>query len=129
MPRDDNEKQKRRPGRPRFRTFYDRIGFQVTLPLHTAISIIAQERQVRFEDIYTEAVRHALIIRQNQPLHYIPSPPRRYAKRVTVNMDPSLAETARAASELDQQRLNDFFQTAVHLYLEYLGRLPGKIQQ
>lgn len=127
MPREDDQKPKRRPGRPTYRTFHDRIGFQIEPPLHAAINIIAQERGVRFEEIYAEAVRHALTVRKDKSLYYIASPPRRYAKRVTVPMEPSLGEAARAASEQDQRRLNDFFQTAIRLYLEHLDRLPPEI--
>lgn len=128
MPKEDNPKPKRRSGRPAYRTFHHSIGFQIAPRLHLAIGAIAAERQVRFEDIYAEATRHALTVRKTQPLYYIPSPTRPYATRVGVKMEPSLAAAARTASEQDHHRLTDFFQTAVHLYLEHLGRLPSNSQ-
>ena len=50
---------------------------------------------------------------------------RRFAKRIAIHMEPSLEESIRTASQEDQQRLIDFFQTAVWLYLKQLDRLPS----
>ena len=125
MPTEDNPKPKRRPA---YRPFHHSIGFQIAPRLHLEVRAIVTERQVRFEDIYAEATRHALTVRKTEPLCYISSPTIRYATRAGVKMEPSLAAAARTASKQDHHRLTDFFQTAVHLYLEHLGRLPSRSQ-
>ncbi|MFZ1428060.1 MAG: hypothetical protein WAS21_14950 [Geminicoccaceae bacterium] len=119
------EAERKKPGLPPRRPFYNKIGFQVAPSLHAAMNDIAQERRIRFEDVYTEAVQKLLDIRNSKTIVYTPSPPRRFAKRVTVFMEPSLAESARIVSQQDQQRLVDFFQTAAWLYLDSLNRLPS----
>jgi len=119
------EAEKKKPGLPPRRPFYNKIGFQVAVSLHAAMKSIAQDRKIRFEDVYTEAVHKFLEIRSNSAVLYTPSPTRRFAKRVTVQMEPSLAEAVRATSEQDQQRITDFFQTAAWLYLKHLDRLPS----
>ena len=119
------EAEKKKLGRPSYRTFYNQIGFQVAKPLHAEMNAIAQERGIRREDIYAEAIQNILEIRNITSILYTPSPPRRFAARVTIFMNPSLAESARAASLQDQQRLTDFFQTAAWLYLKQLDRLPS----
>lgn len=118
------DREKKRPGPPRRRTFYDRIGFQIATTLHEEMKSISEQRDLRFEDVYAEAIRHFLEIRDNKKILYTPAPARRIATRVTVPMEPSLAQSARAVSLLDQQRLTDVFQTAVWLYLDSLDRLP-----
>jgi len=125
MPRKDNGKPKRRPGPPITREFYNRIGFQLDRRLHETMQTIAQERKLRFEDVYAESVQHFLSTRENSPVMYTPSPTRRFAKRVTIHMEPSLADKVRTVCQQDQRRFNDLFQTAVWLYLTHLNRHPA----
>lgn len=120
------EAEKKKPGPKPYRLFYNRIGFQISEALHIEIRNVAHERGVRFEDIYTEAVLHLLKERNRSSILYTPAPTRRRAKRVTIHIEPSLEERVRIASEEDQQRLVDFFQTAAWLYLEQLDRLPER---
>ena len=120
------EAEKKRLGRPSYRTFYNRIGFQVSEEIHIEINNIAQERKARFEDIYAEAVNYLLSIRKKDSIIYTPAPMRPFARRVTIHMEPSLEEAVRAACQEDQHRLVDFFQTAAWLYLKQLDRLPEK---
>ena len=61
MPRDDNEKQKRPPGRPRTRAFYNRISFHLSTELHQEMKEIAKKRGVFLEDIY---MRQKALMRQ-----------------------------------------------------------------
>ena len=121
------EAEKKKPGPKPHRTFYNRIGFQVSESFHIVINNIAQERKVRFEDIYAEAVQYFLNERTKNSILYTPSPIRRFAQRVTIHMEPSLEKAVRAACLQDQQRLTDFFQTTVWLYLKHLDQLPEKI--
>ena len=123
------EAEKKRLGRPSYRTFHNQMGFQISETLHIEISNIAHERDVRFEDIYAEAVLYLLEERSIYPILYTPAPTRRRAKRVTIHIEPSLEERVRITSQEDQQRLVDFFQTAAWLYLEQLGRLPERISR
>lgn len=120
------EAEKKKPGPKPHRTFYNRIGFQVSELFHAEINNIAQERKVRFEDIYAEAVQHLLNERKKNSILYTPSPTRRFAQRVTIHMEPTLEEAVRATCLQDQQRLTDFFQTTAWLYLKHLDRLPEK---
>ena len=120
------EAQKKKPGPRPSRTFYNRIGFQIATSFHTEISKLAQERNVRFEDIYAESVKYLIDTRKIDQILYTPSPTRRFAKRVTIQIEPSLDEAVRSISHEDQQRLTDFFQTAAWLYLKHLDRLPEK---
>ena len=96
------EADKKKPGPKPYRVFYNRIGFQIAGALHGAISNIARERNVRFEDIYTEAVQYLLDTRSNGSILYTPSPTRRFAKRVTIQIEPSLDEAVRSISHEDQ---------------------------
>lgn len=124
MPMEDNEKPKRKPGPQFTRAFYNRIGFQLDSRLHEVMQTIAQERKLRFEDAYAEAVQHFLSTRENSSVMYTPSPVRRFAKRVTIHMEPSLTGAIRTVCQRDQRQFSDFFQTAVWLYLTHLNRLP-----
>ena len=119
------EAEKKKPGPKPHRAFYNQIGFQVARSLHAVMSDITKERNIRLEDVYAEAINNFLEIRRNDKVIYIPSPMRRFAKRIAIHMEPSLEESIRTASQEDQQRLIDFFQTAVWLYLKQLDRLPS----
>ena len=125
MPREDDQKPKWRPGAPSTRAFYNRIGFQLDDKFHEAMQTIAEERKLRFEDVYAEAVQHLLSIRENSSVMYTPSPVRRFAKRITIHMEPSLTGAVRAICQQDQRQFSDFFQTAVWLYLTHINRLPA----
>lgn len=125
MPREDDEKPKRRPGRPTYRTFHDRIGFHISSPMHQEIKKIAAERKVRLEEIYAETINLLLEIRKIKSVLYISPPTRPLGMRVTVPMEPDLSAKARDLAKQDHRPIADVFQTAVHLYLESLSRLPS----
>ena len=124
MPREDNGKPKRRPGRPTYRTFHDRIGFHISPSMHQEIKTIAAEQHVRLEEIYTETINRLMAIRKRTSIPYISPPTRPLAMRVTVPMDPNLSATVRNLAKQDHRPIAVIFQTAVHLYLESLSRLP-----
>ena len=119
------EAEKKKLGRPSYRTFYNQIGFQVAKSLHAVMRDIAKERNIRLEDIYAEAVRDFLEMRSDSQILYTPAPIRRFATRLAIHIEPYLEEAVRAACLQDQQQLGDFFQTAVWLYLKELGRLSS----
>ncbi len=119
------EAEKKKPGPKPHRTFYNQIGFQVAKPLHAVMSDITKEKNLRLEDVYAEAIHNFLEMRKNGKIIYMPSPIRRFAKRIAIHMEPCLEELVRFTSQEDQQRLVDFFQTAVWLYLKQLNRLPS----
>ena len=125
MPREDNGKPKRRPGRPTYRTFHDRIGFHISPSMHQEIKRIAAERKLRLEEIYAETINHLLGVRKRTSVLYISPPTRPLAMRVTVPMDPDLSAKARDLAKQDHRPLAVIFETAVHLYLESLSRLPS----
>lgn len=124
MPKGNNGKEKKRPGRPTYRTFHDRIGFQVAAPLHQTMKTVAAERSVRLEEVYTEAIKLLLKQREREQVLFTAAPSYPLSSRVAVPMDPDLIATIRAVSKAERQRLIDIFQTAVRLYLDNLGRLP-----
>src|SRR5690242_4987492 len=95
------EGEKKKPGLPPRRLFYNKVGFQITASLHAVMNIVAQEKKIRFEDIYTQAVQKLLETRSGKPILYTPSPTRRFAKRVTIHLEPSLAESVRAICQQD----------------------------
>ena len=124
MPREDDQKPKRRPGRPTYRTFHDKIGFRVATTLHLAMKLLASEKNVRQEEVYTEAIKYFISMREHKDIVYTAPPLPPLSSRVTVPMEPNLAATARTIMEHDRQPLSDVFQTAVRAYLTHLGRLP-----
>lgn len=124
MPREDNGKPKRRPGRPTYRTFHDRIGFHISPSMHQEIKTIAADRKLRLEEIYAETVNYLMEIQERKSVLYIAPPFRPIAMRVTVPMDPNLSMKIRDLARQGHRRISDIFQTAVRLYLEHLGRLP-----
>ena len=124
MPREDNGKPKRRPGRQPYRTFHDRIGFHLSPSMHQEIKTIAAERHVRLEEIYAETVNYLLEVRGRTSVLYISPPLQALAMRVTVPMEPNLSAKARDLAKQDHRPLAVIFQTAAHLYLESLSRLP-----
>lgn len=125
MPREDDQKPKRRPGRQPYRTFHDKIGFHISSSMHQEIKKIAAERDVRLEEIYAETIKHLLQIRERTSVLYISPPTRQLAMSVTVPMDPDLSAKARNLAKQDHRHIAVIFQTAVHLYLESLSRLPS----
>lgn len=125
MPREDDQKPKQRRGRQPYRTFYDQIGFHISSSMHQEIKKIAAERKVRLEEIYAETITSLLEIRQRTSILYISPPIQALAMRVTVPMDPDLSAKARDLAKQDHRPLAVIFETAVHLYLESLSRLPS----
>ena len=124
MPREDDEKPKRPPGRQPYRTFHDRIGFHISSSMHQEVKRIAAERQVRLEEVYAETISQLFEIRERKSVLYISPPFQALAMRVTVPMDPNLSARVRDLAKQDHRPIADVFQTAVHLYLESLSRLP-----
>ena len=111
------EVQKRRPGRPRRRTFYNRIGFHITSDLHQQMQEIASGRKALLEEVYGEAVSCFLEARASEPTSYVKPPVRPLAKRLMIEMQEPLCRAIRHAAVDDHCRVSDVFETAVRLYL------------
>lgn len=124
MPREDNGEPKRPPGRPSYRTFHDKIGFRVATTLHSIMKSLASEKHVRQEEVYAEAIKYLIGLREQNDIVYTAPPLPPLSSRVTVPMEPTLAAAARAIVQHDRQPLSDVFQTAVRAYLANLDRLP-----
>ena len=119
MPRDDNEKQKRSPGRPRRRTFYNRFSFHVSEDIHRQMKIIAKSRNVFLEEIYREAIQSFLDMRASiSSQQYSRAPMQSSAKSVTIPMEDHLCQTIRHAAIDLRCNLADVIETAVRLYLD-----------
>ena len=125
MPREDDQKPKRRPGRPTYRTFHDKIGFHIGTTLHQAMKQLSSERSTGLEKVYEEAINHLIRLREQDTVLYMAAPLQPASSRVMVTMEPGLAETVRSISRQDHHSLSDVFHTAVRLYLTSLTRLPS----
>ena len=86
---------------------------------------LADQKKVRLEEVYAEAIQYFLTIREQKDIVYTAPPLPPLSSRVTVPMNPTLAATARAIVQHDRQPLSDVFQTAVRAYLAHLDRLPS----
>lgn len=118
----DDKPQKRKPGRPPFRTFHTMIGFHLTPKLHEAMKALAVERGVNLEDVYREAAESFLARREAGEVIYLATPLAHGATRTTVLMAGELQARVRAVAKGDHQALGNVFETAVRFYLRSLER-------
>ena len=112
------EAEKKKPGLPPRRTFYTEITFRLSPHLHEGMKDLAFQRKVYLEDIYGDAVKHLLDLRNDKRITYQAAPVLHSSKRITVKMEPNLKERVFAAAAEDQRSTTNFFETATTLYLK-----------
>ena len=119
MPREDNGKPKRRPGRPRIRAFYNRFSFHLSHETHQKMKELARERCVFLEDVYSEAISRFLNMpERGLDYQYSKAPPQGQAKAVTISMEEDLAQSIRHLAIDARVTLGDIAETAARLYLQ-----------
>ena len=113
------EAEKKKPGLPPRRPFYNRIGFHISNEIHQQMKNIAKMRKVFLEDLYQEAMSNFLEFRSSNPIgyQYIRPPVQSLARRVTIEMEEPLWQAIQHAAVDDKRRIADLFETAVGLYL------------
>ncbi|MFZ1425679.1 MAG: hypothetical protein WAS21_02795 [Geminicoccaceae bacterium] len=111
------EAEKKRMGRPPYRTFHTEMTFRLSPHLHEEMKDIAFQQKVYLEDIYGYAVTHLLDLRERQELIYHAAPNYRSSKRVTVKMEPNLKARVFAATNEDKRSIANFFETAAFIYI------------
>ena len=79
---------------------------------------LAFQRKVYLEDIYGDAVKYLLDLRNDQRITYQAAPVLHSSKRITVKMEPNLKERVFAAAAEDQRSTTNFFETAAAFYLD-----------
>lgn len=117
MRKRNSEAEKKKFGRPSYRTFYTEVTFRLSPHIHLEMKRIAAIQKRKLEDIYHDAVSLLLSRRDTQPLTYHAAPVYQSSKRVTVKMEPSLKDRVFAATAADQRSTANFFETAANLYL------------
>ena len=119
MPREDDQKPKRRPGRPRIRAFYNRFSFHLSHETHQKMKDLARERGVLLEDVYSEAINRFLNMPERDVDYpYSKAPPQGQAKAVTISMKEDLAQSIRHVAIDARVTLGDIAETAARLYLQ-----------
>ena len=114
------EAEKKKPGLPPRRPFYNRIGFHISDEIHQRMKELTNTRKIFLEDLYREALSKFLEIRANTPTRYqyIKPPSRPIARHVTIEMEEALCQAIRHAAVDDRTPIAHVFETAVRHYLE-----------
>ena len=117
------EAEKKRLGRPSYRTFHNRIGFHISAEVHQQMKDLAKIRNILLEEIYRDALSQFLELRASKSAsyQYIRPPARPMTRHVTIEMEEILWQTIRYAVVDDRCRIGEVFETAARLYLAKQG--------
>jgi hypothetical protein len=110
-------KRRHAGGRPP-RKNHTSIVFGVRPALHVEMKLLAKQRQVLLLELYAQATKQLLERRAQEPVIYFAAPIGRQTMLARVMLPDDLHAAARQAIIEDNCAIQDFFETAVRLYLD-----------